>query len=144
MAYATIEQFIEAFGQLETFELSNLDDPSIVAIENPVLERALNDASAEMDSYLWRYTLPFTSIPQPLIGCCLDIARHRLDRLREREDVRKRYEDWKKWLEQVAKGIVKLGVDEQGAEVEMEGGSLGEIWSNPGQRTYTTESLRDF
>lgn len=144
MAYATIAQFIEAFGELEAIELSNLDDPAIVVIENPVLERALTDSSAEMDSYLWRYELPFNSIPQPLIGCCLDITRHRLDRLREREDVRKRYEDWKKWLEQVAKGIVKLGVDEQGTEVEMEGGSLGEIWSNPGQQMYTTESLRDF
>jgi phage gp36-like protein len=143
MSYATGDQFVKAFGDREAIELTNLDDAESDGITETVLERALADASAEMDSYLWRYSLPFASIPQPLIGCCLDIARHRLDRIREREDVRKRYEDWKKWLEQVAKGLVKLGVDESGVTVE-QGEDLGEVWSDPGQRLYTNETLAGF
>jgi phage gp36-like protein len=142
MAYATVAQFIEAFGQVEAVELSNLDDLEIVVVRDEILERALNDASAEMDSYFWRYTLPFVSLPQPLIGCCLDIARHRLDRVREREDVRARYEDWRKWLELVAKGTIRLGVDAAQAAVTPQADT--EVWSTSADRQYTNDSLAGF
>lgn len=142
MAYATIEQFVEAFGQVEAVELSNLDDAEIVVVRDEILDRALNDASAEMDSYFWRYTLPFASLPQPLIGCCLDIARHRLDRVREREDVRERYKDRLKWLELVAKGTIRLGVDEAQTAVTPQADT--EVWSTTSERRYTNESLVGF
>ncbi len=142
MAYATIGQFVEAFGQVEAVELTNLDDLEIVVVRDEILERALNDASAEMDSYFWRYTLPFGSLPQPLIGCCLDIARHRLDRVREREDVRARYEDWRKWLELVAKGTIRLGVDAAQTAVTPQADT--EVWSTSADRQYTNDSLAGF
>jgi phage gp36-like protein len=142
MAYATVAQFIEAFGQVEAVELSNLDDLEIVVVRDEILERALTDASAEMDSYFWRYTLPFISLPHPLIGCCLDIARHRLDRVREREDVRARYEDWRKWLELVAKGTIRLGVD--ATQTAVTPAADTEVWSTSADRQYTNDSLAGF
>jgi phage gp36-like protein len=104
--------FVEAFGEPETVMLTNLDDPTI-AVVNPVpLNRALVDAAALIDSYLARrYQLPLSAVPQVLIPYALDIARYRLDRIRDREDVRQRYEDAIKWLESVRDGKCLLGTD---------------------------------
>lgn len=140
--YASIAQFIEAFGQQEASELSYLDDDSQAGINTAVLERALNDASSEMDSYFGFYPLPFVSPPKVCIGCCLDIARHRLDRVREREDVRKRYEDWRDWLRLVAQGKVKLGLSVE--EVKTLQPAIGEVWSRRSDYVYTNESLAGF
>lgn len=144
MAYATLPQFIQAFGQQETIELSALDDPTISAVDTAVIERGIDDASAEMDSYFWRYRLPFVTAPATLVGCCLDITRHRLDRVREREDVRKRYEDWLKWLELVAKGTIRLGVDAAGTAIGPTATSGGEVWGVRPDRQYTEQSLNGY
>lgn len=112
MPYADLNQFIQAFGEQEAIELTNLDDPAATAIDPIPMERALVDASALIDTYLGRlYALPLANTPAALIPCCLDLARYRLDRIRVREDVRQSYEDRVRWLEQVCKGIISLGAD---------------------------------
>lgn len=139
MAYATLAQFVEAFGELEAIELTNLDNPSATAIDPVPMNRALVDASALIDTYLGRlYSLPLSVAPAVLIPCCLDLARDQLDRLRVRQDVRQNYEDRIRWLEQVCKGTISLGADllnqpvaqaqgigtariERGARINMEG-----------------------
>jgi phage gp36-like protein len=110
--YGSIDLFIEAFGDAESLVLTNLDDPTAAAIDSVPLTRALTDAAALIDSYLSRrYQLPLLVIPQVLIPYALDIARYRLDRIRDREDVRRRYEDAIKWLESVRDGKCYLGTD---------------------------------
>jgi phage gp36-like protein len=110
--YGTATEFSEAFGENETVMLTNLDTPMATAINPVPLSRALTDAAALIDSYIGRrYLLPLSVTPQVLIPYALDIARYRLDRIRDREDVRKRYEDAIKWLEMVAKGTLDLGTD---------------------------------
>lgn len=110
--YGTSAQFIEAFGEPETVMLTNLDTPMATVINPVPLNRDLIDAAAVIDSYLGRrYLLPLTVTPQILIPYSLDIARYRLDRIRDREDVRKRYEDAIKWLESVRDGKCFLGTD---------------------------------
>jgi phage gp36-like protein len=110
--YGTEALFIEAFGQPEAVMLTNLDAPMATAIDPVPLNRALVDGAALIDSYLSRrYLLPLAVVPQVLIPYALDIARYRLDRIRNREDVRVRYEDAIKWLESVASGKCFLGTD---------------------------------
>lgn len=110
--YGTEALFVEAFGEPETVMLTNLDRPMATTIDPVPLNRALVDGAALIDSYLLRrYQLPLTVTPQVLIPYALDIARYRLDRIRDREDVRKRYEDAIKWLESVASGKCFLGTD---------------------------------
>ena len=113
--YGTQALFIEAFGEPETVMLTNLDTPNAVAINTVPLTRALVDAAALIDSYIGRrYLLPLSATPSVLIPYALDIARYRLDRIRNREDVRLRYEDAIKWLESIACGkcaLMGLGVD---------------------------------
>ncbi|MBE9102763.1 gp436 family protein [Vacuolonema iberomarrocanum] len=112
MAYATVAQFVEAFTEEEAIALSNLSDASAQQVDATVLNRALNDASATIDSYLGqRYTLPLPeAIPNVLIRCCLNITRYLLDSFNPREDVRKRYEDELRWLEKLARGLLTLGL----------------------------------
>ena len=110
--YGTAVLFSEAFGMPETVMLTNLDTPTATLVNPVPLNRALVDSAALIDSYIGRrYPLPLPAVPQILIPYALDIARYRLDRIRNREDVRVRYEDAIKWLEGVRDGENTLGVD---------------------------------
>jgi phage gp36-like protein len=119
MAYATQQDFVDAFGESEAVMLTNLDDASATAINPVPLDRALVDASALIDTYCGsRYRLPLSPLPVAVVPYCLDIARYRLDRIRSREDVRQRYEDAIRYLEQIVKGTISLGADLLGASVD--------------------------
>jgi phage gp36-like protein len=111
MSYASIADFTLAFGEQETLMLSELDEPNSVSIENSVVQRALDDATAEIESYLTAARIFVTGDP-PLIlrNKCCDIARYRLDKNRQREDVRLRYEDAIKFFKDVVKGDASIGL----------------------------------
>lgn len=122
MNYASLEQFVAAFGEREAVELTNLESPTAVAVDTAVMDRALADASALIDSYIQRrYALPLASVPEALVPRCLDISRFRLDVFNPREAVQKRHDDAVRWLEQVAKGLVSLGLAEDAAPQERVG-----------------------
>lgn len=141
MPYATQQDLIDAFSQEEILELSQLDDSAANTIGTANVEAALDDASDLIDSYIGgRYTLPLSSTPRVLVRICCDIARYMLDRYNPREDVRQRYEDAIRWLEQVAKGVLSLGLDEAGAEPPTAGSPQ---FLSPG-RQFTNETLRGF
>jgi phage gp36-like protein len=110
MAYATVDEFETRFGATETIELTNLEDPLAESPDLDVLEQALDLASEEIDGYLWAasYALPLTSPPLILREWCLDVARYKLDRNANREDVRRRYDDAIAWLKGLAKGLTML------------------------------------
>jgi phage gp36-like protein len=119
MAYATPEDFIRAFGEPETVQLTNLDNPNTTAVNLVPLERALFDATGIIDMYVGnRYVLPLTVGSTVINGYCLDIARYRLDRINPRDDVRLRYEDALKQLQLVTKGIVSLGANFVGQSID--------------------------
>ena len=125
MAYATQQDFIDAFGERETLMLTNLDNPNSVAIDPIPLDKALDDATAEIDTYIGsRYILPLASTPSVVNRYCLDIARYMLDRIRSREDVRLRYEDALKWLGMLASGKVSIGADLLGSSISQTAPSL--------------------
>lgn len=144
--YCTIAQFIVIFGELEAIELTNLDRPEAIATDDEQLERALTDASAMIDGYIQnRVRLPLEPLqmPQVLTSCCADIARYRLDRLRCRDEVRLRYEDWIAWLKDVAKGLVNLGLDSQVPPVSP---TLvpDRVYVQASDRIFTDDGLRGF
>jgi phage gp36-like protein len=108
MAYATIADFVEAFEERETVELTNMEDSTATAVNADRLDRALIDASAEIDFYLWRYVLPIATPPDWFRPCCLDFARYHLYQNAVHEDIRNKYLDWIKKLEAIAKGQPKI------------------------------------
>lgn len=128
MAYGTVEEFVAYFGERESIQVSNLDNPNATTINRTAIEAAIEIASDEIDGYLRtaQYTVPIAPAPAILKPKCFDIARYRLDNYRTREEVRQRYMDSIFWLKDVASGKVTLpigngssgGGDEAGATQE--------------------------
>ncbi len=142
MSYATQQDMVDAFGEVEMVELTNLEDTNAQTIHSAVLTRSLDDASSLIDTYLQsRYTLPLPSIPRALVRPCADIARYYLDKTRQREDVRQRYEDALAFLKLLANGQVSLGLDETGESTNAIGGRPDFYKPN---RVFSDEALQGF
>jgi phage gp36-like protein len=122
--YATQADMEARFGVDELTQLTDrvgagVPDAAIVA-------RSLADADAEIDGYLaTRYALPLATVPSMLARIACDIARYRLWEDRASEEVRRRYEDARRILESIAKGMVSLGLPEANAAPALASVTLG-------------------
>lgn len=109
--YATSEELIGSTQPYLVSQLTGTEEPDTVAID-----RALDDASAEIDGYVGsRYSLPLPTVPEILRRICIDIALYRLMNFRsvgDVEDSRKRYEDAVRFLKDLIRGDVSLGMPE--------------------------------
>lgn len=107
MAYATMQDLVERFGEQELIQLTDREQARVIVTE--VVERALADADAEVDGYIGaRYALPLPRVPILLVGTAANIARFRLMGDATTEEARKRYEDAIKLLRLIARGDVTL------------------------------------
>jgi phage gp36-like protein len=141
LIYADVQDTIDKFGLAEMLALSNLDDPSLTIVNAALILENLIDASAEIDAYIaGRYNLPLPEVPAALKAACLDITRYRLSRVRPREDVRQRYEDWIRFLRDVAMGKASLGLPQNSA---IDGNLVSVKISNP-DRVFSENTLKSF
>lgn len=119
MAYATVEDMVARFSELEVIQLTDRNQDGL--IDEDVAAVALADATAEIDTYLGRFKRPFTDVPPILKRLCCDIARYRLTAANGvliTDEIRNRYKiDVLDLLRAMAKGEVQLGVDDSGEEV---------------------------
>ena len=93
MSYAVKQDMVDRFRATELIQLTDVDSVAN-AIDDTVLDRALDDADAEIDGYLaGRYTLPLATVPRVLTNIACDIARYRLHDDRATEQVTTRYRD---------------------------------------------------
>lgn len=107
MSYATEVDMLARFGADELTALADRDGNG--SADSGMMERALDDASAEIDVYLaGRYALPLAHVPTVLVRIACDIARYRLWADRASDEVRRRYEDARRLLERIASGEVVL------------------------------------
>ena len=114
--YATLQNMLDRFGETEIAQLTDIGEVATGGVVQAVLDRALEDADAEINGYLAaRYTLPLTSTPTLLVGIASDIARYRLYRDQVSETVNARYKAAVKLLENIAAGKVSLGLDASSA-----------------------------
>lgn len=108
--YATVEFMTKRFGQREVIALSDREQTG--EVDSTVLADALDEASAEIDTYLaGRYALPLDPQPKMLAGICCDIARYRMcgGETVMTEEIDKRYKAAIAFLKLVASGDVTLG-----------------------------------
>lgn len=109
MAYAALNELIARHGETELVQITDVTRSG--SIDLAIVNRAIADADAEIDSYLAaRYTLPLVTIPTALGRIACDVVRYRLYDKKAPEEVRKRYEDAVKWLSAVASGSRDLGL----------------------------------
>jgi len=138
MTYATQIDLVDRFGADELAQRTNRTDG--LTIDTVVLERALTDADAEIDSYLAaRYTLPLSSTPVVLNRLACDIARYRLYDDGTPATVRQRYEDAVSLLKRMANGDVQLAGM---AAVAVAG--VATVYHSFAPRQMSDENLRGF
>ncbi len=140
MSYATLSDMTTRFGEIELAQLT--DRTEGLVIQQNVLERALVDATAEVDGYLaTRYRLPLTVVPQLLVRLVCDIARYRLYDERTTEAVRQRYEDSVRMLKSLSSGAVLLaGAELTGANAPQASGDARVVSRSPA-RTFDAAGL---
>lgn len=139
--YATVQDMVDRFRETEMTQIS---DPTGAAdgMDGDAIERAIADASAEIDTYLVsRYTLPLATVPRVLINVCCDVARYRLYEDRATEQVSKRYDDAIKLLTKLSTGQIGLGNDVLQQPVPSSGG--GPEFTTPA-RVFSAGQLADY
>ncbi len=113
--YATTADMVRTFGESEVIELT--DRTGTGEIDQGILDGALADASAEIDSHLAaRYRLPLVPVPTHLIRICCNIARYMLtgSDVQETDPIRVRYKAAVDYLKLAAAGKIHLGPSETG------------------------------
>jgi len=139
MPYVTQQNLIDRFGQEELIQLT--DRTQSGAIDAAVINKALADADAEINGYLSaKYTLPLNPVPVVLERIAGDVARYFLYEDRVTEQVERRYKDALRFLESVAKGTIRIGVD---AANQAPAASGGPQYSAP-DRVFTADTLADY
>lgn len=143
MAYATLQSMIERFTEAELRQLSPLaGQPG--QIDTVRVQRALDDASAEMDSYLAiRFAVPVAGDLPLLIKAACDIAREDLARAPSDAVVAaaKRSRDW---LKAVAKGSASLGSGPEGDPDAVPEPDAGGAMVAAPDRVFTDETLAGY
>jgi len=109
MGYCTVQDLVDRFGAAEMAQITDREHGAVLA--SAVAQRAIDDATSEMDSYLAsRYGLPLPTVPPVLLVVCADIARFLLYTNAPTEEVRKRAEDARTWLKDLSKGYANLAL----------------------------------
>ena len=141
MPYATQQDLERRYGAAELVQLTDRQDPGDGAPDAAVIETALADADALIDSYLAvRYALPLAAPPARLTQAAAVLAWYLLHRDRAPEEVRIAYDRELRWLQHVAEGKAEL-IGPDGDHPPTQGGSV-QVCA-PG-RTFSRETLRGF
>jgi phage gp36-like protein len=116
MAYATVSDLIERFGQTEMVRLTTPADQDLDGIVMTVAEAKIEDASALIDSYVRkRYRTPMDVPPQEIVRACCILARYDLATGEQREpteQMREQRSETMAWLRDIAAGKALLELDE--------------------------------
>lgn len=109
MSYATVADLLSRLGEPRLVQLTDLADPPLGIVDDAVVQRALDDASAEIDGALvGRYPLPLASVPAVLPVHCMTLAHYRLLGDKADEVLREDVKALRKWLAGVATGDITL------------------------------------
>jgi len=140
MSYATKQDMIDRFGEEEILAITDIANPPAGVIDDDRLTKALDDADAEINSYIaTRITTPVTPVSRQLVNLACAIARYRLsDPARDR--IRTDYEDARTFLRAVGAGSASLGDNATSAE----GADVGSPLVCEGEKLFDREAMRGF
>ena len=111
MPYITQQDMVNRYSEQSLIELTDRVTPYTGEIVTSILDEAIEDADALIDSFISvRYDLPLSETPRVLIGHAAAIAYYKLHRGRYPDEIRTAYEDAIKFLNMVSKGEILLDV----------------------------------
>lgn len=116
MAYASVADMIDRFGQAEMIRMTTPDGAEMVGVVSEPIDRALDDASALIDTWLRkRYRMPLTVAPPEIRRACCLLARYDLStgggRTPADQTVKER-EETIAWLRSIGAGNALLDLAE--------------------------------
>ncbi len=144
MSYASISEFKSGIPERDLVALTDLGIDASGEVQDGRIQAALDDASAEIDSYLAKVvTLPLAQVPRILKVICRDLALHRLyvnigHSMEARESLRK---DAVGYLKSVARGEAAIG---DGGDVAPQVTSPGVAMTAGPERQLTRDRLKGF
>ena len=115
--YCTLNDLITTYGERSIVLLSDRVNKPAVIIDEAVVQRAIDDATGEIDMHLQtRYELPLASVPIVLKRIACALAYHALQpNLAADHSVRIEADAQRKLLRGLAKGELGLGLDSANA-----------------------------
>jgi phage gp36-like protein len=142
MAYATVLEFVAAVTEAEAAALARSATPP-PAYDAAQIQRALDDASAELDTYFAaRYATPLSPVPRTAARASIALAREALDR-QGRDHVKAEAARWRTWARDVARAVAVLGGGDVGEEVPAPSTDGGVRHSAP-DRVFNDDTLNAF
>jgi len=150
MSYATIQNLLDRGYSQELIELTDTVNTPPTTIDDTTVQDALDDATAEINSYITAANVPtpLNPVPRIIVTRCIEIARYRLWRDRASEKVTLDFQMAVKWLVQLADGAVQLGDNVAPTEQTEQITPVLQPQSGEnaimGARTFTKRSLRGF
>jgi len=109
MSYASVQDLVERLGEPRLVQLTDLGEPPVGLVDEAVAQRALDDASAEIDGYLvGRYALPLAPVPGVLKVHALTLAHLALLGSAASDAEREDGKRVREYLQRVAEGKVLL------------------------------------
>lgn len=143
MAYLTLQDMIDRFGETTLIQLTDRADPPTDAIDPVVLGRAIADSEELINGYVaGRYAVPLTPVPELVKRLAGDLAFYHLHIDQVAELVADRYDKAVAMLKQISAGTVTL----QAAGIEApisEAADDGVIFEGA-DRVFSANSMRSF
>lgn len=150
MSYATLQNLLDRGYSQELVELTDTTNSPPTTIDDTKVQDALDDATAEINSYITAANVPtpLNPVPRVIVNRCVEIARYRLWRDRASEKVAQDYKDAVAWLKMLADGAVQLGDNVAPTEQTEQVTPVLQTQSGEnaitGARVFTKRSLRGF
>lgn len=112
MAYASVSDLIQRFGERELINNTTPEGMPGMSIDQVRVAQALTDASALIDSFLnRRFEVPLQEAPASIVNVCCKIARFDIAQsgaTQPTDQMRLDQKDALAWLTLIAKGTVTL------------------------------------
>jgi phage gp36-like protein len=148
MNIPTVDDFILFYGELESVEISNLENASEGSVDRCKIQNALDTAYEFVMSYDSLCQLPGKiALRRAIKRLNLDIARYFLDTLQRREDVTTNYQNCIDFLslciENKSDGLTLLS-DEEAEELGLSGINKAKLSYKAGRRAFTDLSLSKY
>lgn len=144
MAYAVAADMQTRFNATELIKCT--DRTGAGTLNTTVLQAALDDAFGIMNTQIGRwYALPIVGTASgAMIACQCDIAHWLLYIGDKPDNIHTRYEEWKKWLEDVACGQSSLGMTDPPASLNNAIITQPCTTADAPNRFFTQDRLRDW
>lgn len=144
MPYCTISDLISQIPESNIIQLT--DDEGLGVVNQARVDKAITTADSVVDGYLrGRYSLPLSTVPELIKTIAIDITVYKLYERRLElempETMMSRYKNALKMLEQIQKGLIKLGIESAEA-----GTGQGHYKTNKTEadRTFSKSVLKKF